>query len=97
MLIFGLDSTLVLPGVLDPGVLAPLLIELANAPNANAFTPPTANLENLLAAKSAYKSIDEPKVKILELVDNFIAQKVKEERETTASASRLIIHLSMLR
>jgi len=45
---------------------------------------PTAHLENLLEAKSAYKSIDEPKVKILELFDKFIVQQVKEEIETTS-------------
>jgi hypothetical protein len=51
----------------------------------------TANLEKLLAAKSAYKSIDEPKVKILELFDNFIAQQVKEEIETTSLEETVLL------
>jgi hypothetical protein len=38
---------------------------------------PTANLENLLVAKLTYKSIDKPKDKILELLDEFITQQVK--------------------
>ena len=42
----------------------------------------TSNLEDLLATKSTYKSIDEPKDKILELFNSCIAQKVKEEIET---------------
>ncbi len=52
---------------------------------------PTANLENLLAAKSAYKSIDESEVKIVKLFDNFIAQQVKEERETTSLEETVLL------
>lgn len=43
---------------------------------------PDANLEDLLVAKSTYESINEPKVEIFELFNNFISQKVKEEVET---------------
>lgn len=39
---------------------------------------PTANLKDLLAAKSTYKSINDPKSGTLKLFDNFIAQQVKE-------------------
>jgi len=39
---------------------------------------PTANLKDLLAAKSTYKSINDPKIGTLKLFDNFIAQQVKE-------------------
>jgi len=42
----------------------------------------TANLIDLLKAKSTYKSIDEPKIEILELFDDFITQQGKEEVET---------------
>lgn len=42
---------------------------------------PTADLENLLSSKSTYKSIDEPKVSLVELFDDCIANQVKEEIE----------------
>lgn len=42
----------------------------------------TANLEDLLAAKSVYKSINEPRIEILELFDDFITGQVREEVAT---------------
>ncbi|MCY7407286.1 MAG: hypothetical protein LH631_07900, partial [Alkalinema sp. CAN_BIN05] len=42
---------------------------------------PIANLKDLLIAKSTYGSINNPKIKTLELFNNFITQQVKEEIE----------------
>lgn len=39
----------------------------------------TANLEALLVAKSTYESINEPKIEIIELFNDFITQRVEEE------------------
>ena len=58
------------------------LIDLIESDLEEKIPTPTSNLEDLLAAKSTYKSIDEPKDEILELFDSCIAQKVKEEIET---------------
>lgn len=43
---------------------------------------PTTNLEDLLTAKSIYKSTNEQKTEILELFSNFINQQLKEEVKT---------------
>jgi hypothetical protein len=43
---------------------------------------PDASLEDLLVTKSKYESINEPKVEILELFNNFTSQKIKKEAET---------------
>ncbi|MGJ3248850.1 MAG: hypothetical protein ACFE0I_22600 [Elainellaceae cyanobacterium] len=55
---------------------------------------PTANLEDLLVAKSTYKSINDPKTKTLELFDNFIAQQVKEEIELISLEETVLLMTS---
>lgn len=54
----------------------------------------TANLEDLLVAKSTYKSINEPKIEIIELFDNFITQQVKEEIETISLEETVLLMTS---
>ena len=53
-----------------------------------------ANLEDLLVAKSTYKSINEPKIEIIELFDNFIAQQVKEEIEAISLEETVLLMTS---
>jgi hypothetical protein len=44
----------------------------------------TANLKDLLVAKTRYRSINDPKIEIIELFDYFITQQVKEEIESVS-------------
>jgi hypothetical protein len=55
---------------------------------------PVADLENLLSSKSTYKSIDEPKVSLVELFDDFIAKQVKEEIETISLEETVLLMTS---
>jgi hypothetical protein len=52
---------------------------------------PTGNLRDLLQTKSEYKSINEPKVEILELFDNFIIQQFKEQVETMSIEKTVLL------
>lgn len=54
----------------------------------------TANLEDLLAAKSTYKSINEPKIEIIELFDNFITQQVREEIDAISLEETVLLMTS---
>lgn len=55
---------------------------------------PTADLENLLSAKSTYNSIDEPKASLVEIFDDFIAKRVKEEIETISLEETVMLMTS---
>lgn len=55
---------------------------------------PTADLENLLSSKSTYKSIDDPKVSLVELFDDFIVKQVKEEIETISLEETVLLMTS---
>ncbi|MFB2979073.1 hypothetical protein [Microseira sp. BLCC-F43] len=52
---------------------------------------PTGNLRDLLQTKSEYKSINEPKVEIIELFDNFIIQEFKEQVETMSIEKTVLL------
>ncbi|MFB2973828.1 hypothetical protein ACE1CD_33105 [Aerosakkonema sp. BLCC-F183] len=54
---------------------------------------PNANLKDLRAAKSRYKSINEPKVELFELFDKFIVKQVKVENISLEKTFELMYEL----